>query len=78
MEPFDREKFDQQQAERKLHWARFCWLNRYKLTSKGITYGELFEKTGGISLDQYKEQKQNEKARKQRAELGGPVTAGTV
>ena len=65
MEPFNREKFDREQEDRRLWWARKCWVNRYKSTSKGITYGELFEKTEGLTLDQYKEQKQNEKAGKQ-------------
>ena len=63
MEPFNREKFDREQEDRRLWWARKCWVNRYKSTSKGITYGELFEKTEGLTLDQYKEQ-QDEKTRK--------------
>ena len=64
MEPFDRDKFDQQQAERLLHWARHCWVRMHKPTSRGITYGELFEKTEGLSLFQFKEQ-QDAKTRKQ-------------
>jgi hypothetical protein len=52
---FDREKFDQQQIERRLWFARHCWVRRYEsVPGKDYTWGESFEKKEGMSLDEYK------------------------
>ena len=57
---FDRELFDRQQEERRLWFARKCWVDRHKMAPSGITWGEVFAKKEGMTLDEFK-LKQEEK-----------------
>lgn len=62
---FDQAKYDQEQADRRLHWARHCWRRRHQLSPNGLNFAQLFHKTEGITLEQFKEIKDEEK-RKQK------------
>ena len=54
MTGFSREKSEREQAERRLHFARFCWVNRDKMTPKSrMTWEERFNQMEGVSLRDY-------------------------
>ena len=58
-------KFDEEQADRRLHFARFCWVHRNDMTpTKGVTWGERFEEMEGISLDNYARERMKERNQK--------------
>ena len=58
-------KFDEEQADRMLHFARFCWVHRNDMTpTKGVTWGERFEEMEGISLDNYARERMKERNQK--------------
>jgi hypothetical protein len=52
--------FDQLQKERQLHFARFCWKRRHQLSPSGKTWGQVFESKEGLTLDQFKTNKEQE------------------
>jgi len=62
---FDQAKYDREQEDRRLHWARHCWRRRNQLSPNGLNFSQLFHKTEGITLEQFKEI-QDEKKRKQK------------
>ena len=39
--------------ERRLHFARFCWVRRNKLAPSGKTWSQVFANKEGLTLDQY-------------------------
>ena len=65
MTGFSREKYEREQAERRLHFARFCWVNRDKMTPKSrVTWEERFEQMEGISLNDYAKERMKERNQK--------------
>lgn len=59
---FDKEKFAQLQEERRLHFARFCWVNRRKMAPSGKgTWGDIFYQKEGLTLDEFKLQQEQKK-----------------
>ena len=62
-----KEKFDKEQAYRRLCFARFCWLRRDELTpNKMSTWEERFEELEGISLQKYAGERISERIRKEK------------
>jgi len=61
------EKYNRDQADRRLHFARFCWVHRNDMTpTKGVTWGERFEEMEGISLDNYARERMKERNQKEK------------
>ena len=61
---FDQAKYDREQEDRRLHWARHCWIRRYQLSPNGLNFAQLFHKTEGITLEQFKEIQDEKKGKK--------------
>ena len=53
-------EFDQLQKDRQLYFARFCWKRRHQLAPSGKTWGQVFESKEGLTLDQFKLNKEQE------------------
>jgi len=61
------EKYNRDQANRRLHFARFCWVHRRDMTpTKRVTWGERFEYMEGISLDEYAKERIQERNQKEK------------
>ncbi len=52
--------FDLLQKDRQLHFARYCWKRRHQLAPSGKTWGQVFENKEGLTLDQFKINKEQE------------------
>ena len=64
---YSEEKYKREQAERRLHFARFCWKHRNELTTEGrITWEKRFEQMEGISLQNYAKQRMKERNQKEK------------
>jgi len=51
--------------DRRLHFARFCWLNKYRVAPSGKIWRDVFFEKEGILLDVYAKQR---KARHQKSD----------
>ena len=57
--------------QRRLHFARYCWLNQHKtLNVRGevLTWEQIFEKKEGISLRQYARDRMDEREQQRQQE----------
>jgi hypothetical protein len=64
--------------QRRLHFARYCWLNQYKtLNVRGevLTWAQIFEKREGIPLHKYARERMDE--REQQRQKGKRETRST-
>jgi len=46
--------------ELKLHFARHCWVNARKITPKGFTWAAVFERMHGLTLQEYRKERERE------------------
>tara|TARA_R100000655_G_scaffold9422_1_gene23519 strand:+ start:3097 stop:3321 length:225 start_codon:yes stop_codon:yes gene_type:complete len=61
------DKYNKDQANRRLHFARFCWKHMNELTPKGrITWEKRFEQMEGISLQDYAKERMKERNQKEK------------
>jgi hypothetical protein len=64
-----KEDWEKDQENRRLCFARFCWVRKYELTpSKKCTWQERFEEMEGISLSRYAGERMRERSRKEKQE----------
>jgi len=64
-----KKKWEEDQAHRRLCFARFCWVRRYELTpSKKCTWEERFEQMEGVSLSRFAGERMRERSRKEKQE----------
>ena len=62
-----KDQYEKDQENRRLCFARFCWVHRYELTpSKKSTWEQRFEEMEGISLSRYAGERMRERSRKEK------------
>ena len=62
-----KEQYEKDQENRRLCFARFCWVRKYELTpSKKCTWQERFEEMEGISLSRFAGERMRERSRKEK------------
>ena len=60
-----KEQEEEWSTQRKLWFARFCWVNRYRKAPSGITWAERFEKNEGVNLYEYARERMKAKESQQ-------------
>jgi hypothetical protein len=73
-----KEQEEEWASQRRLHFARYCWLNQYKtLNVRGevLTWAQIFEKREGIPLHKYARERMDE--REQQRQKGKRETRST-
>jgi len=58
------EAFDLLQEDRRLHFARFCWKRMHQEAPSGKTWAKVFHEKEGLTLQQFKEERDEDKQRK--------------
>ena len=66
-----KEQEEEWAADRRLHFARFCWLNQNKgmeVRGEYLTWAQIFEKREGISLHKYARDRMDEREQQRQQE----------